>query len=128
MTCRMSRALGVLLIAAASTYCGPSPAVSGRKAEIRNIIAKNLHFHIHCWCMAPDDRTVAAVLAVAKDNDIAVLAELLSDPNDSIALGAQGTLIAIAADDLAKIRPGISREKWLEHDVLEKTSAPSVRA
>jgi len=65
---------------------------------------------------------------VAGEGDAAVLAELLSDPNDSIALGARGTLVALAAADFARTRPSIPREKWLDQDVLEGTSAPSVRA
>jgi hypothetical protein len=124
----MAKHLIFLFIAAAAALrCDSTSAVSGRKGEIRRVIDENLHFHIHCWCLAPDERTVRAVLAVANEGDAEVLGELLSDPKPSVALGAQSVLIALAAADLERIRPNVPRSEWLAQNVLEKSAAPSVR-
>ena len=67
-------------------------AETSREAELRRIIKSNMHFHMHCMCIAVTNETVPAIRKVVSEADIPALVNLLQDQDTKVVAGASAVL------------------------------------
>ena len=107
---RLTAATLPLLTIACSNQSEPSRSVANpaRYAEIRSDIRSNLHFNPHCWCLAAESTTTAAVRARVTALDVPVLIDLLTDPDRQVQLGARGTLVRLGPEAAPALKAAVA--------------------
>jgi hypothetical protein len=85
----MDQIVVALLIAWLASGC---QAEADRQSQLRSLIKQNLHFNLHCFCVAVTNETVPEIMKEISDKDIPVLVELLGDKDIGVYVGAQAVL------------------------------------
>ena len=85
----------------------PSRSDRNRTEVLRHLIRRNLHFSIHCWCRAVDERTVSAVRRAASPEDFPNLVAVMGDADPAVGAGAGAVLVSFGADAIPALREGV---------------------
>jgi hypothetical protein len=87
---------------------GRTVANPARYRELRTLISLNLHFNPHCWCMAAEADTAAAVRSHVASPDISVLIDLLADHNRQVQIAARSVLVQLGPEALPALKSAVA--------------------
>jgi hypothetical protein len=98
--------------------CAQTPD-DARAAAIREVVQRNLHYSVHCFCQAYTDETLAAARKNATVADVRALILLLKDPPGPVTFAAHDLLIDYADESLPLLKAAhLSRDDKLSAAAL----------
>ncbi len=97
----------VIITCGFSLACAKDGTMADRENTLKKLIKKNLHIGPHLTS-AIDERTVKALREQIEQSDIAILVNLLSDKDATVAIAAQLMLIEIGQPSLPYIESALS--------------------